>query len=200
MRPRPEIVAAIMAGIVIAAVLAVIGVTHYRALLRIPSPAAQASADQAGLKIPTIDEMCATLGATAGDALKQCQADESAAGEFVVAWMGLNGFMGNGGIDIEQIQLLASLDSSDPFSPDPSFGLDPSLGSDPSLGGDPTLGGGTGDSILGGISDPLTGESTPVFQSPAQLALFCLGEASDWTKLQACISQNDPSSRFSGGP
>ena len=170
MRPRPEIVAAIMAGIVIAAVLAVIGVTHYRALLRIPSPAAQASADQAGLKIPTIDEMCATLGATAGDALKQCQADESAAGEFVVAWMGLNGFMGNDGIDIEQIQLLASLDSSDPFAPDPSFGLDPSLGSDPSLGGDPTLGGGTGDSILGGISDPLTGESTPVFQSPAQAA------------------------------
>jgi len=196
MRPRPEIVAAIMAGIVIAAVLAVIGVTHYRALLRIPSPAAQASADQAGLKIPTIDEMCATLGATPGDALKQCQAAESAAGEFVVAWMGLNGFMGNGGIDIEQIQLLASLDSSDPFAPDSSLGLDPSLSGDPSQLGDPSLG--SGDTILGGVTDPLTGESTPLFQSAAQLALFCLGESSDWTKLNECISQNDPSSRFSG--
>ena len=198
MRPRREIVAAILAGIVIAAVLAVIGVTHYRALLRIPSPDAEASADQTALRIPTIDQMCTTLGAAAGDALKQCQADESAAGEFVVAWMGLNGFMANGGIDIEQIQLLASLDSSDPFAPDSGLGLDPSLGGDPSQLGDPTLGG-SGDTILGGVTDPLTGESTPLFQSPAQLALFCLGESSDWTKLHECISQNDPSSRFSGG-
>ena len=143
--------------------------------------------------------MCTTLGAAAGDELKQCQADESAAGEFVVAWMGLNGFMGNGGIDIEQIQLLASLDSSDPFAPDSSLGLDPSLGGDPSQLGDPTLGGGSGDTILGGVTDPLTGVETPLFQSPAQLALFCLGESSDWTKLHECISQNDPSSRFSGG-
>jgi len=192
MRPRRETVAAFMAGIVMAAVLAVIGVTHYRALLRIPTPDAQASADQTGLNIPTIDQMCTTLGATAADALKQCQADESAAGEFVVAWMGLNGFMGNGGIDIEQIQLLASLDSSDPFAPDSSLGLDPSLG------GDPTLGGGSGDTLLGGVTDPLTGESTPLFQSAAQLALFCLGESADWTKLHECISENDPSSRFSG--
>jgi len=196
MRPRREIVAAILAGIVMAAVLTVIGVTHYRALLHLPSPDAQASADQTGLQIPTIDQMCTTLGAAAGDALKQCQAAESAAGEFVVAWMGLNGFMGNGGIDIEQIQLLASLDSSDPFAPDSSLGLDPSLSGDPSQLGDPSLG--SGDTILGGVTDPLTGESTPLFQSAAQLALFCLGESSDWTKLNECISQNDPSSRFSG--
>jgi hypothetical protein len=197
MRPRREIVAAILAGIVMAAVLAVIGVTHYRALLHLPSPDAQASGDHTGLRIPTIEQMCTTLGAAAGDALKQCQTDESASGEFVVAWMGLNGFMGNGGIDIEQIQLLASLDSSDPFAPDSSLGLDPSLSGDPSQLGDPTLGG-SGDTILGGVNDPLTGESTPLFQSAAQLALFCLGESSDWTKLHECISQNDPSSRFSG--
>ena len=55
---------------------------------------------------------------------------------------------------------------------------------DPVLDSEPTL---------GGVTDPNTGETSPVFASTAQLALFCLSGASDWLSLQDCISMNDRS-------
>ncbi|MND01340.1 hypothetical protein D3C83_202950 [compost metagenome] len=69
--------------------------------------------------------------------------------------------------------------------------MDPSLG--PNF--DPTLDGGL---VLGGATDPLTGETSPIFASPAQLAMFCLGGAVDWISLQDCISMNDQTTQFSG--
>ena len=112
--------------------------------------------------------MCAALGASDPQSLMDCTAVESSAGEFVIAWMGLNGFILNGGIDIEQIQLIANLDDANTVDPFQTFDptIDPGLGladpfSDPSL--DPALG---GDPTLGGVTDPLTGETSPVFASP----------------------------------
>ena len=111
--------------------------------------------------------------------MMDCQALESSAGEFVIAWMGLNGFILNGGIDIQQIQLIAELDDASAVDPSSTFDptIDPGLALDPLLdpnfdpSADPLL-----DSLpaLGGITDPNTGETLPVFASPAQLALFCL--------------------------
>ena len=144
--------------------------------------------------------MCTNLGATDAQSLMDCQALESSAGEFVVAWMGLNGFITDGTIDIEQIQMIATLDdinAVDPLSTfdptiDPGFVLDP--GVDPSF--DPTI----SDPGLGGVTDPNTGETSPVFASPAQLALYCLSGAVDWVSLQDCVSMNDPSIQLSGVP
>ena len=195
MQTRRDTVTIIIGGVALAAVLGLLGVTHYRALLG-TAPVASA-APQAALNIPSIEQMCAAVGAAAGDALKQCQADESAAGEYVIAWMGLNGFIADGAIALDQIQLLADLDG-DSFGLDPSSDpslTDPSLGGDPSLLGDPAL----GDPVLGGVTDPFTGDTSPLFRSLAQLALFCLGQSEDWVKMHDCISENDPTSRFSGG-
>jgi hypothetical protein len=109
--------------------------------------------------------------------------------------MGLNGFILNGNIDIEQIEIIATLDDSNAVDPlstfdptiDPGLALDPNLDPslDPSL--DPALSG-----TLGGVTNPNTGETSPVFASPAQLALYCLSGATDWLTLQDCISMNDP--------
>ena len=65
--------------------------------------------------------------------MESCKNDESAAAEFVIAWMGLHGFVANGAIDNDLIQLAAEL-GTDPASPltSPDAGL-----GDPSLGGDP---------------------------------------------------------------
>jgi hypothetical protein len=117
--------------------------------------------------------------------LKQCQADENAAGEFVIAWMSYNNFIVNGAISLDQIQLIASLDDSSPLG-DP--GADPSNGLD--LGGDPLASG----------ADPFTGSPSSFLQSPAQLALYCLQMSGDWVTMHDCISSNDPSSTLAGTP
>src|SRR5437764_593103 len=72
-------------------------------------------AEQFGPTIPTIDEMCKAVGATSAN-LESCKNDESAAAEFVIAWMGLHGFVANGTIDVGMIQLAADL-GTDPASP-----------------------------------------------------------------------------------
>jgi hypothetical protein len=206
MRARSDTIIVISGAVVVAVIIGVFGATHYRALLNQAAPETQASEPQAALNIPTVEAMCAAAGPAGSDSFKQCQTDESAAGEFVIAWMGLNGFLANGAIDLEQIQLQASLGGNDPFglssstAGDLNFGGDPSL--DPGLGGDPSLGGfpGSVDGQLGGVVDPVTGAETPVFSSPAELALFCLSESTDWMKMHDCIAENDPSSQFSGGP
>ena len=146
--------------------------------------------DANGLNIPSIDEMCKAAGATA-DNLASCKNDESAAAEFVIAWMGLHGFVANGNIDMGLIQLAADL-GTDPASPltNPDVSLaDPSLGGDPNAaetGAEPNI-------------DPATGlPVTESFESPAQIAMFCLGDSMDWLQLHDCISRYDPSSRFDG--
>ena len=186
MQMTRETMGSVIGGTVTAAALALFAFTHE------PLPPPSQVAEPASLNIPTLEQMCAALGATDPQSQTECQAVEGSAGEFVIAWMGLNGFILNGGIDIEQIQLIAQLDEANAVDPsltfDPSLGespLDPAL--DPNL--DPLLGGEPG---LGGITDPLTGETSPQFASPAQLAMFCLGGAVDWLSLQDCISMNDP--------
>jgi hypothetical protein len=127
--------------------------------------------------------------------LESCKNDESAAAEFVIAWMGLHGFVANGTIDSSLIQLAEDL-GTDPASPltNPDAGLtDPSLG-DPSLADPNAAETGAEPNI-----DPATG--LPVaesFESPAQIAKFCLGDSMDWLQLHDCISRYDPSSRFDG--
>jgi len=152
-------------------------------------------AQTTGLQIPTVEEMCKTLGATQGDALKQCRSQEEAAGEFVVAWMGLNNFIVDGEINLGQIQLLSSLDDSGALSglsSDPSLGFD--LSADPALVTDPSAG---GSQITAGI-DPATGAPLGYLQSAAELALYCLEMSGDWITLHDCISENDPSSHIGG--
>jgi hypothetical protein len=183
-----ERVGSVIGGVAVAAAFAFFTLNHEPAA---PSQAAE----QASLNIPTIEQMCASLGASEGRALMECQALESSAGEYVIAWMGLNGFIANGTIDIQTIEGIASLDDLNAVDPaltfdptiDPGLALDPSL--DPSLL-EPSLSGGP---LLGGVIDPLTGQTSPVFASPAQLALFCLTSAIDWLSLQDCISMNDRS-------
>ncbi len=67
----------------------------------------------------------------------------------------------------------STVDPLSTFDPtiDPGLALDPSLDPNFDPSADPLL-----DSLpaLGGVTDPNTGETTPVFASPAQLALFCL--------------------------
>jgi hypothetical protein len=198
MQMTREMMGAVIGGTATAAALAFFTITYE------PPPPSQV-AELATLNIPTIEEMCASLGATDPQSLMECTALESSAGEFVVAWMGLNGFILNGGIDIEQIQLIANLDDANAVDPaqtfdptiDPGLGLDPGL--DPSLDPnlDPAL---LGDSALGGVTDPLTGQTSPVFASPAQLAMFCLSGATDWISLQDCIASNDASTQLGGVP
>ena len=189
----------VIGGTAAAAALAYFAMTHE------PPPVSQD--ERVTLNIPTIEQMCAVLGATDPQSLMDCQALESSAGEYVIAWMGLNGFILNGGIDIEQIPLIASLDDSNAVDPaltfdptvDPAAAFDPSVNPnlDPALGGDPLL---DVEPLLGGATDPLTGETSPVFASPAQLAMYCLSGASDWLTLQDCISMNDRSIALDGVP
>jgi hypothetical protein len=173
MHNRRHIVIAAVAGVAVAAVLTFFAVSYRQALF----PAAQEAQAEApenpnGLNIPSVDQMCKALGAADGDVLAQCQTDENAAAEFVIAWMGFNGFLDGNGIDLQQIQFTASLDQTDPLLP---------ADSDPSVGGSPDV-------------DPVTGQPYGgAFGSPAQLALYCLGSSNDWMKMHECISQNDPS-------
>ena len=189
MRKRENIIAAGLGGAMLLAVVALFLGTHYRALLY-PGAAGKAASviDANGLNIPSIDEMCKAAGATS-DNLASCKSDESAAAEFVIAWMGLHGFVANGNIDMSQIQLAADL-GTDPASPltNPDVSLaDPSLGGDPNAaetGAEPNI-------------DPATGlPVTESFESPAQIAIVCLGDSMDWLQLHDCISRYDPSSRF----
>src|SRR5258706_8770661 len=133
MRKRESIIAAGLGGAMLLAVGGLFLGTHYRALLH-PGAASKAvtESDQFGLTIPTIDEMCKAVGATSAN-MDSCKNDESAAAEFVIAWMGLHGFVANGAIDAGLIGLAAELgtDPASPFdSPDASL-------ADPTLDGDP---------------------------------------------------------------
>ena len=197
MRNPREIVAAILGGAMVIGLVAY-GVTHRERFLP-PTPATvTAEAPSSGLTIPTVDEMCKALGATEDDALKQCQDEENAAGEFVVAWMALNDFIVDGQISLEQIETLANLGdytTADGLAADPILGGDSGISADPALLGDP---GAAPPQITAGL-DPITGEPLGYFQSPAQLALFCLNMSGDWVTLHDCISQNDPSTHV-GGP
>jgi hypothetical protein len=154
----------------------------------------QQTAESAGgtLVIPAVAEMCRSRGATEGEALKQCEADENAAGEFVIAWMGYNNFIVEGAISLDQIQAIASLDDASPLG---DLSADPSLGND--LGGDPLGQGDVSSGITSG-TDSLTGTPSGFLQSPAQLALYCLQMSGDWITMSDCISTNDPSSSISG--
>jgi hypothetical protein len=192
MGKRENIIAAGLSGAVLLAVVALFLGTHYRALLHPGAAATNAVAEENpyALHIPTIDDMCKTVGATS-DTLASCKNEESAAAEFVIAWMGLHGFVANGDIDISLIQLAEDLgtDAASPLiNPDVSL-ADPSLGGDPNAaetGAEPNI-------------DPATGiPITESFESPAQIAKFCLGDSMDWLQLHDCISRYDPSSRFSG--
>ena len=193
MRKREDIIAAVVGGAVLLAVAGLFFGTHYRALLH-PGAAGKpvAEADQFGLTIPSIDEMCKAVGATSAN-LDSCKNDENAAAEFVIAWMGLHGFVANGTIDSSLIQLAEDL-GTDPASPliNPDAGLtDPSLG-DPSLADPNAAETGAEPNI-----DPATGlPVTDSFESPSQIAKFCLGDSMDWLQLHDCISRYDPSSRF----
>lgn len=192
MRSRRELMALMLGGVMIAGVTAVLAFN--REALFAPRQTAT-GAQPGGLKIASIEQMCQTLGASEGDALKQCQTDEQAAGEFVFAWMAFNNFIVNGEISLEQIQLIASLDQPDAFAAsDPSLLSDSGLGSDPSGIGDPS---GSGSQITAGI-DPATGTPLGYLQSPAELAIFCFQMAGDWVTLHDCISENDPSSHIGG--
>ena len=185
---RETILAAGLGGAMVLGVGGVFVGTHYQALLH-PGVAKQRGAQEAAanpnaLNILSVDEMCKAAGATA-DNLASCREQESAAAEFVVAWMGFNGFIVNGGIDMEQIQLAATLgpEAASPLTD--SDLLDPSA--DPSLGQEPNI-------------DPATG--LPVdqsFETPAQIAMFCMSGPLDWLQLHDCISRYDPSTRFDGG-
>ena len=190
-----ETMGSVVGGTVAAAALAFFAISH-------APPAAPANeGEQVTLNIPPVEQMCAALGAADPQSMMDCQALESSAGEFVIAWMGLNGFILNGGIDIQQIQLIAELDDANTVDPlstfdptiDPSLALDPALDPNFDPSADPLL-----DSLpaFGGVTDPNTGETTPVFASPAQLALFCLTGAVDWLSLQDCISMNDRSTQL----
>jgi hypothetical protein len=191
MRNRQGAIVAILGGVMLIAVLAVLLYSHRQAFFG--SPAAQQASATAenpnGLNIPSIEDMCKAAGATSAN-VKDCQTDESSAAEFVIAWMGLNGFINEGSIDLEQIQLSATFPDSDPghgIGPDADPSADPNVdpNADPGLG-QPNI-------------DPATGEIvTDTFDSPAQIALFCLSESNDWLKMHDCISRYDPSSRLDG--
>lgn len=169
------------------------GVYLYRFYSVAPSPRQQTAEQPNGtLAIPAVNDMCKARGAAEGEALKQCQADENAAGEYVIAWMGYNNFIAEGAISLDQIQAIASLDDASPLG---ELGADPSLGVD--AGGDPP---GQGDysSAISSGADPFTGSPAGLQQSPAQLALYCLQMSGDWITMSDCISTNDPSSSISG--
>jgi hypothetical protein len=198
MQMTRETMGSVVGGTVAAAALAFFAISYVP-----PAPPVN-EGEQLTLNIPPVEQMCAALGAADPQSMMDCTALESSAGEFVIAWMGLNGFILNGGIDIQQIQLIAELDDANAVDPlstfdptiDPGLALDPSLDPNFDPTADPLL-----DSLpaLGGVTDPNTGETSPVFASPAQLALFCLTGAVDWLSLQDCISMNDRSTQLFSG-
>jgi hypothetical protein len=191
MRNRRKAIAAGIGGAALLTVL-FLGV-HYRELLW-PHAAQQASnprplKDSNGLNIPTIDEMCKAAGATSAN-LTDCRDQENSAAEFVIAWMNLNGFIANGTIDLQQIQLAASLADSEGngLSNDPGLGAnsDSPDGLAPDTDAEPNI-------------DPATGlPVTEIFNSPAQIAMFCMSSSNDWLAMYECISRYDPSSHLDG--
>lgn len=190
---RENIVAGGLGGAMVLAVFALFFVTHYQALLH-PGAVAQNVAAEVNpnvLVIPSVEEMCKGLGANDAAALDACKTDENSAGEFVIAWMGLNGFLANGEIDMSAIQLAGELG---PDAVNPLTDADPNL--DPSAGLDPTLALPNSDADL----DPFTGlPADQTFQTPAEIAMFCLSDAADWIQIHDCIARYDPSTRFTGG-
>ena len=189
MKLSRETMGSVIGGTAAAAALAFFALTYQ-------PPAVPQEPERTALNIPTLEQMCLALGAGDPQSMMDCQGLEGSAGEFVIAWMGLNGFILDGNIDIEQIEQIASLDDANTIDPlstfdptiDPGFAIDPTL--DPNF--DPDADPLEGAPSLGGVTDPNTGETSPVFGSPAQLALYCLSGASDWLTLQDCISMNDP--------
>jgi len=190
MKLSRETMGSVIGGTAAAAALAFFALTHQ-------PPAATDEAERVSLNVPTVEQMCVALGASDPQSMMDCQGLEGSAGEFVIAWMGLNGFILNGDIDIQQIEAIAMLDEANTVDPlstfdptiDPGFAIDPTLdpnfdpNADPLLDGAPTL---------GGVTDPNTGETSPLFGSPAQLALYCLCGSADVLTLQDCSSINDP--------
>src|ERR1700688_1431024 len=126
-------------GATLMATAAVFGVTHYNALLHASAKQVAANTGaQPGLNFPSIDEMCKAAGATGRDK-ESCVNDETSAAEFVGAWMQFNGFLTDGRIDIEQIELQAELSAADStINPPAGDPLDPL--SDPSPDADPAQG------------------------------------------------------------
>jgi hypothetical protein len=201
---RENILAVGLGGAMVLMVVMLFVATHYRALLHTASVTKEnlvAEAADNGLHVPTANEMCKAQGATAAN-MASCLDEENQAGEFVIAWMGLNGFLNNGAIDIGQIELSAEIgsDATSNLTGSGANAADPSLGGDPNLG-DPGLGDpGLGDPNSGEPNiDPATG--LPVdqsFDSPAAIAMYCLSNSMDWLQMHDCISRYDPSTRFTG--
>ncbi len=195
MRNRAEWIAGGLGSAMLLAVIGVFAVTHYRAVVH-PGvqQASVAQAAPAGLNFPTADQMCKAAGAGPAD-MADCVSDETSAAEFVGAWLELNGFITNGRIDTDQIQLSAELDSAN----------DPGLVGGPSsvdpLDADPFNPPVAPDS---GLAAPDTdnvppGTETASNSSPAQIALLCLQTAADdWLKMHDCIAHNDSSSTLDG--
>lgn len=190
---RENMLAGGLGGAMVLAVLALFFASHYQALLH-PGAAVQSAAVEPNpnaLVIPSVEELCRAQGATDGAAMETCKNDESAAAEFVIAWMGLNNFLSNGEIDMGAIELAGEL-GPDPGNPltDPDPNLDPSAGLDPSLALP------NSDADL----DPATGlPLDQTFETPAAIAMYCLSNAMDWIEIHDCIQRYDPSTRFTGG-
>jgi hypothetical protein len=155
--------------------------------------ASVAQAGPTGLSFPTVEQMCKAAGAGPAD-MADCVSDETSAAEFVGAWLELNGFITNGRIDTDQIQLSAELDAAD----DPGLAAPSSV--DP-LDSDPLSTADAADSGLAapGTDNALPGTGATSSSSPAQVALLCLQTAADdWLKMHDCIAHNDPSSSLDG--
>ena len=191
MGKRADWIAGGLGGAMLLAVAAVFGVTHYPALLHPRGiQAVDANAETRGnaISFPTVEQMCKTAGVNAAE-MPACISDETSAAEFVGAWLDLNGFLVNGRIDLEQIQLSAQLDAADPD-------LNPPAAGDPLSSPDLPLDAGLTADSAGPLPDGAPGGNPA---SPAQVAQLCLGSASDdWLKLHDCISSNDPSSSLDG--
>jgi hypothetical protein len=187
---RSDWIAGGLGGAMLLAVAVLFGATHYQAIMH-PRSAQATAADAAdsanALKFPTVEQMCTAAGVSSAE-MSGCISDETSAAEFVGAWLDFNGFLTNGRIDLEQIQLSAQLDAADPgldvAAADPLSS--PDAAADPALSPDP--------------ADPLAGAAPgDNLSSPAQIALFCLGSSSDdWMKMHDCISRSDPASRLDG--
>ena len=178
-------------GAMLLGAAAVFGVTHYNALLHPGANQAANAGEQPGLNFPSIDEMCKAAGATAANR-ESCVNDETSAAEFVGAWMQYNGFLTDGRIDIQQIQLQAELSASD-HTIDPPAG-DPTGSARRCFAGCRSC---TGPRPVRGCrsAGALGRQKMP----PAQVALYCLtAAADDWLKMHDCITQNDPSSSLDG--
>ena len=189
MRNRADWIAGGLGGALVLAATIVFGVTHYPVLLHRVSTQVAAAGQ---LTFPTVEQMCRAAGVSSAG-MAACTNDENSAAEFVGAWLGLNGFLTDGRIDIEQIQLAAELSAADP-------GIDPPAG-DPLDPLDAQPDGLAPETPLAPDSnDPLTVQGLADHgPTPAQTALYCLTTAGDdWLKLHDCIAHNDTSSALDG--